>query len=63
MNRKRIRDHRRIPLRFRFTSKIHGAGITTWPKWRDKDGDLVLNPGVHVSAVITKQGKKIKTHG
>jgi hypothetical protein len=60
MNRRQIRDHRRIPLRFRFTSK-RGSGTTTWPLLRKdpETGKQPLNPSVHVASVITMQGRKI----
>lgn len=58
MNRKRIRDHRRIPFRFRFTTRNTNVGTTTWPMLRrdPETGKQAYNPAVHVSAVIDEEG-------
>ncbi len=58
MNRKSIRDHRRIPRRFRLTSKGSHAGITTWPlhKKDPETGKQAYNSGVHIASIISTQG-------
>jgi hypothetical protein len=59
MNRPQIRDHRRAPNRFRFTSKHTGSATTTWPMLaEDKYGKQHINPSIHVAAIVTKKGKK-----
>lgn len=64
MNRRQIRDHRRVPRRFRFISKPTGEGTTTWPLLaKDESGKQKINPSIHVSAIVVKKGKKeLVTH-
>lgn len=60
MNRRRIRDHQRIPRRFRFTlASDRYTGVTTWPMLR-KDpatGKQTFNRAISVSSVITGKGE------
>ena len=67
MNRRRIRDPRRQPYRFRLTDRQSGSGTTTWPLLAkdpaDPDAKQKINPAIHVSAIVTKKGKKeLVTH-
>jgi hypothetical protein len=61
MNRRSIRDHRRIPRRFRFTTK-EGVGTTTWPL-SIKNGEPSFNPSVRIAYVIDPSGRHIVPKG